>query len=243
MPSCGHKSGPGTTGTRPPTFLANTTPSTKRRITTKRWRGFCRPDRNGRPNMRHREPFATMTGTSSASTSSLIPSPVIRKHWSKCSKQPMYRAATNSSKAWIRHLPRTIWSMTGLQKCYRQRGRHVGLWPARFLYPSRAHFGIACHGVHFPYPVRAMKSLAPIRSSTRLALSLGGLFLLIVLWAMGAHLLKQSISVAHLLTPKETFESLYELVVQNQLTRHTLVSLKRVAVGLFWALEIGRAHV
>src|SRR3546814_10286340 len=101
--------------------------------------------------------------------------------------------------------------------------RSFGLWPARFLYPSRAHLGIACHGVHFPYPVRAMKSLAPIRSSTRLALSLGGLFLLIVLWAMGAHLLKQSISVAHLLTPKETFESLYELVVQNQLTRHTLV--------------------
>src|SRR3546814_13196229 len=56
---------------------------------------------------------------------------------------------------------------------------------------------------------------------------------------MGAHLLKQSISVAHVLTPKETFESLYELVVQNQLTRHTLVSLIRVAVGLLWALVLG----
>src|SRR3546814_11708469 len=84
-------------------------------------------------------------------------------------------------------------SLPVCKKCYRQRGRHVGLWPARFLYPSRAHFGIACHGVHFPYPVRAMKSLAPIRSSTRLALSLGGLFLLIVLWAMGAHLDRKSV--------------------------------------------------
>lgn len=83
------------------------------------------------------------------------------------------------------------------------------------------------------------KPFAPLRSSARISLSLFGLLLLIVLWGLGTHWLKQSVSVARLLTPQETFESLYQLIVQNQLTVHTLVSLKRVAVGLFWALVLG----
>lgn len=83
------------------------------------------------------------------------------------------------------------------------------------------------------------KPTAPLRYSARISLSLFGLLLLIALWGLGTHLLQQSVSVARLLTPRETFESLYQLIIQNQLTIHTLVSLKRVAVGLFWALVLG----
>ncbi|HEY9279862.1 MAG TPA: ABC transporter permease [Eoetvoesiella sp.] len=83
------------------------------------------------------------------------------------------------------------------------------------------------------------RSLKPIRSSTRLALSVAGLCTLILLWGLGTYWLQQSISLANLLSPKETFGSLYELLVQNQLTLHALTSLKRVLVGLGLALVLG----
>src|SRR3546814_13902789 len=49
----------------------------------------------------------------------------------------------------------------------------------------------------------------------------------------------QNIALANLLSPRETFQSLYELLVENQLTLHTLTSMKRVLVGLGLALLIG----
>ncbi|SHH48310.1 ABC transporter permease [Pollutimonas bauzanensis] len=84
-----------------------------------------------------------------------------------------------------------------------------------------------------------IKALKQIHLSTRLALSLGGLLVLIALWGLGTHWLQASISLAGLLGPGETFKSLYELLVQNQLTLHALTSLKRVLIGLGLALLLG----
>ncbi|HEY9461129.1 MAG TPA: ABC transporter permease [Paralcaligenes sp.] len=81
--------------------------------------------------------------------------------------------------------------------------------------------------------------LKPVRARTRLTLSLTGLCTLVLMWALGILWLKQSVSLASLFSPTQTFGSLYELIVQNQLTQHTLISLKRVVVGLFWALVLG----
>lgn len=75
--------------------------------------------------------------------------------------------------------------------------------------------------------------------SMQLLLSLGGLAALILAWGLGAHWLQQSSALASLLSPRETFESLYHLVVQNQLTLHTLTSMKRVLVSLALALVLG----
>jgi NitT/TauT family transport system permease protein len=83
------------------------------------------------------------------------------------------------------------------------------------------------------------KALKQPRSSTRLALSMGGLFLLLLLWGLGTRLLEQNIALANLLSPRETFQSLYALLIENQLTLHTLTSMKRVLIGLGLALLIG----
>jgi len=82
-------------------------------------------------------------------------------------------------------------------------------------------------------------SITSARLSTRLALSLGGLAVLVALWGLGSYWLQGNIGMASLLGPRLAFESLYELLVQNQLTWHTLMSMKRVAVGLGLALLIG----
>lgn len=66
-----------------------------------------------------------------------------------------------------------------------------------------------------------------------------GLAALIVLWWLGVYLLQGGIPLASSLRPGPAFVSLYELISQNQLTSHTLVSLKRVAVGLSLALLLG----
>ncbi len=79
----------------------------------------------------------------------------------------------------------------------------------------------------------------PIRLSKRLALSMAGLLSLVILWGLGTHWLQQSITLAALLSPKVTFDSLYHLLIDNQLTLHTLTSLKRVFVGLGLALVLG----
>jgi NitT/TauT family transport system permease protein len=83
------------------------------------------------------------------------------------------------------------------------------------------------------------KALKQTRSSTRLALSMGGLFVLLLLWGLGTRMLEQNIALANLLSPRETFESLYGLLIENQLTLHTLTSMKRVLIGLGLALLIG----
>jgi NitT/TauT family transport system permease protein len=68
---------------------------------------------------------------------------------------------------------------------------------------------------------------------------IAGLLVLVVLWDLGTRLLQSSIPLASMLGPRETFASLYELIITNQLTTHTVVSLKRVLVGLGLALVIG----
>lgn len=83
------------------------------------------------------------------------------------------------------------------------------------------------------------KSIRLPITGRRTVLSLAGLTLLIVLWGLGTRLLESSIGLAGLLSPGETFRSLYGLLVENQLTHHTLTSLRRVAVGLALALAIG----
>jgi len=75
--------------------------------------------------------------------------------------------------------------------------------------------------------------------SAQLALSLGGLATLVLLWGLGTHWLQHSISLAQLLSPKETFDSLAQLLTQNQLTMHTVTSMKRVLVSLALALVLG----
>lgn len=82
-------------------------------------------------------------------------------------------------------------------------------------------------------------TVKPVRTSTQLALSVAGLCTLVMLWAAGTYWLQQSISLANLLSPRQTFESLYELLVQNQLTLHAATSLQRVLVGLGLALVLG----
>lgn len=83
------------------------------------------------------------------------------------------------------------------------------------------------------------RTLKSTRISTRLALSTAGLAALIVLWALGAYWLKGGIEMARLLSPGPTFNSLYQLLVDNQLTTHTLMSMKRVVIGLALALVLG----
>lgn len=77
----------------------------------------------------------------------------------------------------------------------------------------------------------------PIRQ--RLTLSLAGILALLLLWMIGVSMLKNNVAMAAMFAPGIAFSSLYELITNNQLTLHTLVSLKRVAVGLFWALVFG----
>ncbi|UYO95177.1 ABC transporter permease [Pollutimonas sp. M17] len=83
------------------------------------------------------------------------------------------------------------------------------------------------------------KALKRPNPGVRLALSLGGLFILLLLWGAGTRMLEQNIALANLLSPRETFQSLYALLVENQLTLHTLTSMKRVLIGLGLALLIG----
>ncbi len=84
-----------------------------------------------------------------------------------------------------------------------------------------------------------MKALKQTQLSTRVVLGLGGLLALIALWGLGTHWLQANIALAGLLSPGETFKSLHDLLVQNQLTLHTLTSMKRVLIGLGLALLLG----
>src|SRR5690606_19619376 len=66
-----------------------------------------------------------------------------------------------------------------------------------------------------------------------------GLAALVALWWLGVYLLQGGIPLASSLRPGPAFASLFDLLSQNHLTSHTLVSLKRVAVGLTLALLLG----
>ncbi len=83
------------------------------------------------------------------------------------------------------------------------------------------------------------RTLRLLQPGKRTLLSLAGLLALVVLWGLGTRWLEHSIGLASLLSPSETFHSLYALLVENQLTTHTLTSLKRVMVGLLVALAVG----
>jgi NitT/TauT family transport system permease protein len=73
----------------------------------------------------------------------------------------------------------------------------------------------------------------------RFALSLSGVLALLLLWGGGIALLGDNLAMARLFSPFQALPSLVHLLADNQLTVHTLVSLRRVAVGLFWALVFG----
>ncbi len=81
--------------------------------------------------------------------------------------------------------------------------------------------------------------LAILPARRRLALSACGLLALLILWAGGVALMGRDQGMARLFGPGMALSSLTELIVGNELTLHTLVSLRRVAVGLFWALLFG----
>lgn len=71
------------------------------------------------------------------------------------------------------------------------------------------------------------------------ALSLLGLLILLLLWQAGSSLLARQLPLANLLAPLPAMQSLLDLLLGGQLHAHVLASLKRVAVGLLWALAIG----
>lgn len=76
-------------------------------------------------------------------------------------------------------------------------------------------------------------------TGSRLILSLSGLGVLVVLWALGVHALEGSMPLAHLFTPKAAFASLYELLSDGALNSDIIASLRRVGVSLGLALAIG----
>lgn len=77
------------------------------------------------------------------------------------------------------------------------------------------------------------------RRHQQIALGLVGLGALLLIWALGIRLLQGDMPLAADLAPGAALHSLFELVATNELTRHTLVSLKRVLVSLAAALVLG----
>lgn len=77
------------------------------------------------------------------------------------------------------------------------------------------------------------------RPNPKLLYGVAGLTVLVALWSIGTQLLQSRIPLAASLAPAATFQSLYTLLFSGELNQHTLMSLKRVAVGLILALSIG----
>jgi NitT/TauT family transport system permease protein len=77
------------------------------------------------------------------------------------------------------------------------------------------------------------------RYRTRIGLSLLGLLVLLAIWALATWWLRQDVALAARLSPRETFDSLYHLLADNELTGHILASLRRVLVSLALALALG----
>ncbi|WP_454673893.1 ABC transporter permease [Achromobacter pestifer] len=73
----------------------------------------------------------------------------------------------------------------------------------------------------------------------RCALGLGGLAALLALWWLGTDVLSPAGGMARRFSPGATFISLAELLTASDLPLHILVSLRRIAVGLGFALLIG----
>ncbi|HEX7324121.1 MAG TPA: ABC transporter permease [Rhodanobacteraceae bacterium] len=83
----------------------------------------------------------------------------------------------------------------------------------------------------------------PLRRTQRwfahLGLGLSGLGVLLLLWALGVHVLEGRMPLANLFTPRAAFVSLYHLLRHGELTDDTLASLRRVGVSLALALIAG----
>ncbi|WP_370539427.1 ABC transporter permease [Achromobacter sp. UMC46] len=73
----------------------------------------------------------------------------------------------------------------------------------------------------------------------RCLLGLGGLAALLALWWLGTDVLSPAGGMARRFSPGATFASLAELLTASDLPMHILVSLRRIAVGLGFALLIG----
>lgn len=75
--------------------------------------------------------------------------------------------------------------------------------------------------------------------ATRIALGLGGLFLIVALWWLGTDILAKPGSFAQRFSPSTALPSLAHLLTQSDLPLHVLVSLRRVLVGLAISVAIG----
>jgi len=75
--------------------------------------------------------------------------------------------------------------------------------------------------------------------ATRCALGAGGLAALLALWWLGTDVLSPAGGMARRFSPGATFASLASLLTGSDLPLHILVSLRRIAVGLGFALAIG----
>ncbi len=73
----------------------------------------------------------------------------------------------------------------------------------------------------------------------RFLLGITGLLVLLAAWWLGTDIWAQPASLARRFAPSATFASLIELLGESDLPWHILVSLKRIFVGLLFALAIG----
>ncbi len=71
------------------------------------------------------------------------------------------------------------------------------------------------------------------------ALSAAGLVILLISGKSAPSFWQSACRWPNMLAPVPTFQSLWDLLIHNQLTGHIIASLKRVAVGLLWALAFG----
>jgi NitT/TauT family transport system permease protein len=76
-------------------------------------------------------------------------------------------------------------------------------------------------------------------AATNALLGIGGLLVVLVLWWIGTDLLAPAEGFARHFSPTHAIASLAELFVHSDLNIHILVSLRRVLVGLGFALLIG----
>jgi NitT/TauT family transport system permease protein len=73
----------------------------------------------------------------------------------------------------------------------------------------------------------------------RALLGVGGLVVVFLLWWMGTDVLAEPTGFIHHFSPASALSSLVDLLTGSDLTTHALVSLRRILVGLAFALLIG----
>nr|WP_238554551.1 ABC transporter permease [Paraburkholderia hospita] len=72
-----------------------------------------------------------------------------------------------------------------------------------------------------------------------MVLGAGGVAAIVALWWLVVALLTPHNDMAAQFAPQRAFHALPVLVTQDQLLDHVVTSLKRIAVGLFWAVVVG----